>query len=116
MVFDIVDHGVLLHKIRALGISGKLGVWLAKFLFNRYQAVACDGHISEKSLVTSGVLQGTVLGPILFIILILDISDGVSQGTRVSSFADDTRVSRGMTTTADPAQLQEDLKTIYAWA
>ena len=111
-----MDHGVLLHKIRALGICGRLGVWLAKFLSDRYQAVACDGHISAKSLVTSGVPQGTVLGPILFLILILDISDGVSEGTRVSSFADDTRVSRGMKTTADPPQLQEDLKTIYAWA
>ena len=107
---------MLLHKIKALGICGRLGVWLAKFLSDRYQAVACDGHISSKSLVISGVPQGTVLGPILFLILILDISDGVSEGTRVSSFADDTRVSRGMVTTADPIQLQEDLKTIYAWA
>ena len=78
--------------------------------------MACDGHQSSKSLVTSGVPQGTVLGPILFLILILDISGGISDGTRVSSFADDTRVSRPMRTTADPVQLQDDLKTIYAWA
>ena len=89
---------------------------MAKFLSDRYQVVACDGHQSNKSLVTSGVPQGTVLGPILFLILILDISGGISDGTRVSSFADDTRVSRPMRTTADPVQLQDDLKTIYAWA
>ena len=89
--FDKVDHGVLLHKLRKLGICGKVGTWLAKFLSNRYQIVACDGVKSTKAEVISGVPQGTVLGPVLFLVLILDIADSVSQGTRVSSFADDTR-------------------------
>ena len=111
-----MDHGVLLHKLRELGICGRVGVWLASFLNNRFQAVACDGHISAKSLVRSGVPQGTVLGPVLFVILILDIAEGVSGGTRVSSFADDTRASRGIKDTTDHAQLQNDLKQIYNWA
>ena len=114
--FDKVDHGVLLHKLKNLGISGKIGVWLAKFLSNRFQVVACDGIKSSRAAVISGVPQGTVLGPVLFLVLILDIAARTSSGTRVSSFADDTRASRGMKTSADPVQLQTDLKTIYQWA
>ena len=83
---------------------------------NRYQVIACDGIKSSKAAVTSGVPQGTVLGPVLFLILILDISSKVSEGTRVSSFADDTRASKGMTNSGDPIQLQKDLESIYEWA
>ena len=114
--FDKVDHGVLLHKLKKLGITGKMGVWLAKFLSDRYQIIACDGFKSSRAAVLSGVPQGTVLGPVLFLILILDISSDVSDGTRVSSFADDTRASRGMKHSGDPIELQKDLQTIYAWA
>ena len=89
--FDKVDHGVLLHKLRSLGVCGKFGNWIAKFLSDRYQIVACNGVKSSKAEVVSGVPQGTVLGPVLFLVLILDIVDNVSQGTRVASFADDTR-------------------------
>ena len=91
--FDKGDHGVLLHKLRSLGVCGKFGNWIAKFLNDRYQIVACDGVKSSKAEVISGVPQGTVLGPVLFLVLILDIGDKVSEGTRVSSFADDTRAS-----------------------
>ena len=64
----------------------------------------------------SGVPQGTVLGPVLFLILILDIADKVSNETRVASFADDTRASRGMKTSLDAKELQNDIETIYKWA
>ena len=64
----------------------------------------------------SGVHQGTVLEPVLFLILIVDIAANVSSRTKVSSFADDTRASRGMKTSNDPLQLQKDLDTIYQWA
>ena len=60
-----------------------MGVWLAEFLRNRYQIVACDGHKSTKSAVTSGVPQGTVLGPVLFLVLISDIADGTDAATRL---------------------------------
>ena len=116
IAFDKVDHGVLLHKLRAFGICGKVGTWLAAFLRNRYQMVAINRLKSSRSAVTSGVPQGTVLGPVLFLILISDISAGTDPTTRVSSFADDTRASRGIKDSEDPVKLQKDLETIYKWA
>ena len=86
------------------------------FLSDRYQVVACDGIKSCKAAVLSGVPLGTILGPVLFLVLILDIAAKVSNGTRVSSFADDTRASRGMKSSADHVQLQKDLESIYQWA
>ena len=53
---------------------------------------------------------------VFFLVLILDIADNVSQGTKVSSFADDTRASRGMKTSQDSVQLQKDIESIYKWA
>ena len=72
--FDKVDHGVLLHKIKMLGITGKLGVWLYHFLTGRTHFVRLQGGVSFDSPVISGVPQGTVLGPLIFIILMCDIN------------------------------------------
>ena len=116
--FDKVETGVLLHKIKESGISGKVGCWLAAFLdpCSRQQAVGVDGTVSCLSPVVSGVPQGTVLGPVLFLIHISDIAVGLSQGTTATSFADDTRVKRGVNSVQDCSDLQADLGTIYSWA
>ena len=61
--FDKVDHGILLHKLRALGITGNIGIWLFHFLTDRSHFVRLHGGISEDHPVLSGVPQGTVFGP-----------------------------------------------------
>ena len=116
--FDKVETGVLLHKLKDCGITGRVGTWIASFLNSdaRQQAVVVDGRLSSLTPVISGVPQGTVLGPILFLIHISDIAAGLSQKTKASSFADDTRVQRGIHSTEDCQTLQEDLGVIYNWA
>ena len=76
--FDKVDHNILLHKVKAIGIQGKLGIWIKNFLSNRTQHVRLPGGKSRCSSVISGVPQGTVLGPVLFLILMSDISEDIN--------------------------------------
>ena len=84
---------------------------------NRQQAVAVEGRISSLSPVISGVLQGTLLGPVLFLLHISDIARGVSAKTTTSSYVDDTRVNRCISDSdIDCQALQEDLASIYSWA
>ena len=76
--FDKVDHGVLLHKLKDLGITGKRGIWFFQFLTNRTHYVRIPGGISKDSPVLSGAPQGTVLGSLLFLIIISDINKGTT--------------------------------------
>ena len=113
--FDKVDHGILMHKMKSFGITGQIAIWIHNFLSGRRQQVAVDNTISSESPVISGVPQGTVLGPLLFLILISDINQNVRYST-VSSFADDTRVFKEISTHDDCMKLQNDLQHIYNWA
>ena len=109
--FDKVDHGLILHKIKMLGITGKLGVWLYHFITGRTQFVRLQGGVSFNSPVISSVPQGTVLGPLLFIIRMCDINSGITS----SSFAEDTRLYYGIYIVDDCAILQNDLNSVYEW-
>ena len=97
--------------MKLLGITGNLAKWIHSFLTNRKQFVLVNGAISEVSMVKSGVPQGTVLGPILFLILINDIDHNVAS--KVSLFCDDTRVMGPIDSEKDVEDLQNDLNTIY---
>ena len=93
-----------MRKLRIIGISGKLGQWVYSFLTERKQAVIVNGAISNLSEVSSEVPQGSVLGPLLFLVLIGDIDKDIT-----SSFADDTRVAKGISSVEDLETLQLDL-------
>ena len=110
--FDKVDHGILLHKLKDLGITGKLGVWFFHFLSNRSHFVRLPGGVSNDHPVISGVPQGTVLGPLLFLITISDINKDISS-SKLISFADDTRIYSKIADVSDCDNLQYDLNMIY---
>ena len=77
--FDKCDHGIILDKLTALGINGKLYRWIEDFFRNRKQIVVVNGFKSKAVNVTSGVPQGSVLGPILCLILMYDITNGINS-------------------------------------
>ena len=89
--FDKVDFGILFHKMKDMGITGKLSKWFYHILVNRTQFVRLPGGSSTDSHIISGVPQGTVLGPLLFLILMSDIDEGIVN-SKIISFADDTRL------------------------
>ena len=113
--FDVVDHHILLRKLKDSGITGKLGTWINNFISGRKQTVTVNQTQSRCETVTSGVPQGSVLGPILFLIMISDIDTNIIKST-VSSFADDTKVSHVVQLRQDCLDLQTSLDSIYQWS
>ena len=114
--FDKVDHGVLLHKLKKNWVS--LGIWgngSSTFSRTRNIFVRLSGGVSNDGPVLSGVPQGTVLGPLLFLVLLSDISNDINHSS-VVSFADDTRVYRQISDSNDCDYLQYDLDNVYTWA
>ena len=112
--FDKVDHNVLLLKIESLNIRGKILTWCEAFLKNRQHQVKIQGALSDHVQVKSGVPQGSVLGPLFFLILMIDINAGVLKAA-LGSFADDTRVWHAISAVLEAGQLQDDLNRIFHW-
>lgn len=112
--FDKINHSILLFKLKKLGVGGQIGKWIGNFLLERTQRVSVDGHLSTPSAVTSGVPQGTILGPVLFIIFIADIGDNLTKST-ISSYADDSKVHNVIKEFQDGLDLQIDIKSLYEW-
>ena len=112
--FDSVPHQRLLSKLEGYGIQGNLLKWINCFLTGRKQRVVIEGEVSEWSEVKSGIPQGSVLGPILFVIFINDLPEAVRSTCRI--FADDTKVYRNVTSAEGPVSLQTDLDSLVEWS
>ena len=112
--FDAVDKCILSHELKKNGISGSAGVWLYNFLSNRTQRIVTDDDISAPALVKSGVPQGTVLGPLLFIIMINSLTE-VKTTSIIGMFAGDTWVGRAIRNEDDSKALQDDLNHVFNW-
>src|SRR5215469_16679454 len=112
--FDKVPHARLLRKVKALGVEGNVLLWLEDWLKDRKQKVGLNGKFSGWSKVISGVPQGSVLGPLLILIYINDIDDGIVS--KLSKFADDTKLCKQLRNTSDRQVLERDLTKIHQWS
>ena len=114
--FDKVAHGKLLQKLRAYGIDGNLHAWINAFLTNRRQRVTVNGANSCWEPVTSGVPQGSVLGPLLFVVFINDMPEVVDSNSLLVMFADDAKLSREFVNLNDRETEQDDVNNLTEWA
>ena len=112
--FDKVSHRHLLYKLNHYGITGCTLEWIKDFLSDRTQTVALEGIESNKVPVTSGVPQGTVLGPILFLIYINDLSEYL-KFSKLRLFADDSIIYNNINNIEDAKNLQLDLEAACRW-
>ena len=112
--FDKVPHQRLLLKLKAHGIGDSITDWIEQWLTDRRQRVVVDGEVSNWKSVLSGVPQGSVLGPILFLIYINDLDDSITSN--VLKFADDTKLFRKVNTDGNKQHLQNDLDRLVKWS
>ncbi len=112
--FDTVPHRRLLKKLKSYGIGGKILTWIKAFLNDRVQVVKVNGTESYLEKVLSGIPQGSVLGPILFVIYINDLPDVINSDAFL--FADDTKIFSRIKTIEDAINLQNDISTMEQWS
>ncbi len=112
--FDKVSHRRLIHKLRAYGISGKLLKWIENFLLDRKQRVLLGDNESDWSNVQSGVPQGSVLGPLLFIIFINDMPDNIRS--KILLYADDSKLISILNGDNTLTLTQSEIDQLVSWA
>ena len=112
--FDKCDHGILMHKLKRMKIKGKLGRWIQSFLKMRQQIILVDKVKSSSSMIVSGIPQGSVLAPILFLIYISDIGEDLIASTLV--YVDDAKVKQSVKSESDVEHLQYELNKLDQWA
>lgn len=112
--FDLVNHKILLYKLKAYNIPAKLITWLANFVTGRSLSVVIDSDKSKPFIASSGVPQGSHLGPILFLIFINDIAQIILYSL-ILLFADDVKLCLNICTRSDCGLLQQDLSSVVKW-
>ena len=113
--FDKVPHDLLIEKLQSFGIYGNLLKWLNSYLTNRQQRVVLEGKSSSWLEVTSGVPQGSILGPLLFILDINDMPLKLRHST-IALFADDSKCYRRITKVQNCQELQDDINHLFKWS
>jgi hypothetical protein len=112
--FDKVPHARLLKKLEAHGIGGQYARWIKNWLADRRQRVNINGKVSGWAEVKSGVPQGSVLGPLLFLIFINDIDDGIIS--KIWKFADDSKICNRVCNEAEAETIRGDLRKLFQWS
>src|SRR5260221_1084505 len=112
--FDKVPHERLLLKLKAHGITGEIAIWIRAWLRDRQQRVILNNEKSDYRAVKSGVPQGSILDPLLFLVYINDLDEGILS--KVLKFADDTKLVAKIASNEDIAKLRHDLETLGAYA
>ena len=112
--FNTIPHRRLIKKLEAYGIKGGLLTWIENFLSGRPQRVVVNGKLSTWAGISSGMPQGSVIGPILFVIFINDLPDDVTCTAKI--FADDTKLFQGISSHEDCLQLQDQLNRLVDWS
>ena len=112
--FDKVPHQRLILKLKSHGMGNSIINWLEQWLTDRRQRVVVDGEVSSWKSVLSGVPQGSVLGPILFLVYIDDLEEGVTGN--ILKFADDTKLFRKTKQIGYKKKLQDDIDKLVRWS
>ena len=113
--FDCISHSKLIHKLFSYGIQGNLLFWIKAFLSNRTQRVRINSSFSHTCSVTSGVPQGSCLGPLLFNLFINDVTDHLNPKIKAKLFADDLKLYTDISN-CSPNTLQPQLDFIHNWS
>ena len=112
--FDKVPHQRLILKLKSHGMGNSIINRIEQWLTDRKQRVVLDGEVSSWNSVLSGVPQGSVLGPILFLVYINDLDEGVTGS--ILKCADDTKLFRQTKEIGDKQNLQDDINTLFKWS
>jgi len=114
--FDRVSHKKLVYRLEMFGLRNPLLAWIKDYLTNRRHRVIIEGTASDWKPLTSGVPQGSIIDPILFLVYVNDIMENLSAGTSFPLYADDTKCARVINDFNDCYTLQNDLTAVCDWS